>query len=258
MPEGDTVAGHVLRLSPILVGHEVQKVYGTSASVRAGSRRLVGETVDDVRAIGKNLVVDFGSGYSLRVHLGMNGGWRILSPNRDVPGSAKVALSTSLGHAVCMGAPVAEVGRTPSIDVKLSRLGPDVLGPGFDPAEFADRARLRGESIIAEVLLDQRVAAGIGNVYKSELLFIIGVHPETPVSQVPLDSLAAMGERAARLLAFNVGPVPRSTTGERAEARRTFVYGRDGKPCRRCGSAIRRARHGARLTFWCPTCQPPG
>jgi endonuclease-8 len=103
--------------------------------------------------------------------------------------------------------------------------------------------------------LDQRVVAGIGNVYKSELLFMAAVHPETPVKSLSDETLHDIAGRAGKLLRANVGPGPRITTGQQGRGREAWVYGRAGEPCRRCASAIEESRLGDRLTFWCPTCQ---
>lgn len=142
------------------------------------------------------------------------------------------------------------------IERELSELGPDVLAEGFEPSEMLRRARTCGADPIAQVLLHQGVVAGIGNVYKSELLFLAGVHPANPVSAVSDESLVEIAERAASLLRVNVRAGPRSTTGERARLRTTWVYGRAGLPCRRCGSAIRQELIAGRVTYSCPTCQP--
>ncbi|MBW3666865.1 MAG: DNA glycosylase, partial [Actinobacteria bacterium] len=103
--------------------------------------------------------------------------------------------------------------------------------------------------------LDQRVAAGIGNVFKSELLFLERVHPDTGVADLADETLLDLGRRARRLIPANVGE-RRSTTGERSRGRETWVYGREGKPCRRCGSPVEMGRRQERVTFWCPVCQP--
>lgn len=258
MPEGDSIAKAAARIRPVLVGQKVDSVYGTAPGVRTNARRLAGRRVEDVRTFGKHLVVDFDIGFSLRVHLGMPGRWSVIPADRPVPGSARVVLSTSDHHVCCFAAPDVEVDRTPAIERRLDRLGPDVLADGFEPARFVERARTRQAETIAEVLLDQRVVAGIGNVYKSELLFLAGIHPETSVEAVPDVALLDMAERASRLLAVNVRSGARSTTGERAPGRETWVYDRAGRPCRRCSSEIKMVRLAERVTYWCPSCQPKG
>jgi endonuclease-8 len=256
MPEGDSVAGDAQRLRPILVGRKIVSVGGTAPSVRSNSHRILDETVDDVRTIGKHLMVDLSSGWSIRVHLGMPGYWRITRGEERPHGSARLVLTTATHHAACFGAPTVDVGRTSVVDDAVASLGPDLLGE-FDEREFLRRARRVPERAMAEVMVDQRVIAGIGNVYKSELLFLEGVHPRTTVSEVTDEALLAIASRARRLLAANVGPRARSTTGSRARGQETWVYGRAGRPCRRCATRIEQTRDGGRITYWCPVCQSP-
>lgn len=255
MPEGDSVAGHARLLRPILCGHRIDEVGGTAPSLRANSRRVLDATVNGVRTVGKNLVIDLSCGYSIRVHLGMPGRWEVLSPGRRAHGSARLVLSTAAGTVACHSAPTIDVDRTPVIDAELVHLGPDVLGE-FDSTEFVRRARTQDDTGMAELLLDQRVIAGIGNVYKSELLFLEGIHPETHVAALTDDQLEAVADRARLLMAANIGPKARSTTGARGRGRESWVYGREGRPCRRCRTGIAMGRTGGRMTFWCPTCQP--
>jgi len=256
MPEGDSIAKNAARLRPILTGQEVVSVYGTAPSVRSNSHRLVGQTVGAVRTVGKHLVIDVSGGFSVRVHLGMPGRWRILASDRKAPGAARLVLSTASHHACCFSAPTVEVDRTPAIDKRLSRLGPDLLDPDFEPERFLEQARTQKGRPIAEVLLDQRVVAGIGNVYKSELLFLSRIHPHTPADQIGDDKLVEMADRAQQLMSLNVRSGPRITTGERAPGRETWIYGRAGSPCRRCSTTVAEDRLGDRVTYWCPVCQP--
>lgn len=255
MPEGDTVAGHAARLRPVLVGHELQLVAGTAPSVRVNSGRLLGGTVISVRTLGKNLLIDLSTGFSVLVHLGMNGRWRFGVDPKRAHGSARLVLATSAGAVALYSAPTVEVDRTPAIDLRLARLGPDLLGD-FDPTEFLRRARASGPMTMARLLLEQRVWAGIGNVYKSELLFLVAVHPQTSSEDVGDEVLLEIGRRASELLALNVGR-PRSTTGSRERAQDTWVYGQSGHGCRRCGTRIEMGWIDDRVTYWCPTCQPP-
>ena len=256
MPEGDSVAGNARELSSVLVDREIDSVYGTSASVRASSGRLLGKKVTDIRSRGKNLLIDFEGGWTIWVHLGMTGRWWIDSRLDQPPGDAKLALSTSDVTAICRKAPTVEVGRTPAIDRQLDQLGPDVLDEGFEPAEVLRRARLvQADRSIAEVILDQRVVAGIGNVYKSEILYLEKINPKIPASEVDDEAIRAIAQRAVRLMVPNVGR-SRSTTGDRRPGGSTWVYGRGGKVCRRCGSRVMSDEHGGRYTYWCPGCQP--
>ncbi|CAN5816991.1 endonuclease VIII Nei2 [soil metagenome] len=256
MPEGDSIAGNAAMLRPILVGEVVESVHATSGSVRANSGRIQGRTVTGIRTRGKNLVVDFDSGYSLWVHLGMNGRWRLLSRKSRVPGPAKVALTTRAIHAVCLGAPKAEVGRTPAIDLALEGLGPDLLAEEVDYEEILRRIRALPEgTTLGRTLLDQTVAAGIGNVYKSELAFLAGLLPSTPVETLTDEQLLGIYGQARSLLLANIGSGARSTTGDRGRGRTTWVYNGGGLRCRRCSTQIFSGRLDGRVTFWCPSCQ---
>lgn len=253
MPEGDSIAKVRVRLQPLLEGRTISALGGTSGSVRVNAARIRDSVVQEIRTVGKNLIVDFSSGYSLHVHLGMNGRWRI---NPASHGSARVVLTTDAGSVACFGAPTVLVDRTPAIDRSLDRLGPDVLGESFNAAEAVARAQMFPDEPIGRVLLDQRVVSGIGNVYKSELAFLAGIHPDTLVSRLGSDSLQSVFDQAATLLRANVRPGARNTTGDRAGGRQTWVYGNSGRPCRRCGSRIEEGRRDTRITYWCPTCQP--
>ena len=255
MPEGDSVAGHAQRLRPILEGSRIESVGGTSPSVRVHSARILDAVVDGVRTVGKHLIIDLSTGYSIRIHLGMTGRWTITAVSASpVHGSARLVLGTESHRTACFSAPTVEVDRTAAVDAEVARLGPDLLGD-FDVDEFLRRARLReGELNVAQLLLDQEVVAGIGNVYKSELLFLEGIHPETPAASLGDDTLRAIAERARRLMAVNVGK-RRVTTGMRGPRREHWVYGRDGRPCRRCGAAIESRGGADRVTYWCPGCQ---
>ena len=254
MPEGDTVAGHARRLTPVLVGKEVERVAGSSPSLRANAHRVTGRRVEAVTPVGKNLVIEISGGYSILIHLGMSGRWLVLDVARPVPGDARLVLSTTTQHAICLAAPTVIIDRSPRIERRLSSLGPDLAGGEWDDSEFLRRVRTRDDKTVSAMLLDQRVAAGIGNVFKSEVLFLQRVHPDTVVADLGDDALLALGRRARRLIQANVGR-HRSTTGEGYPGRETWVYGRQGRPCRRCGSAIEMEYRHERVTYWCPSCQ---
>jgi endonuclease-8 len=136
----------------------------------------------------------------------------------------------------------------------VGHLGPDLLGPDWDPDEAASRLAAHPTASIAEALLDQRNLAGIGNLYKCELLFLRGVWPWTPVAEVA--DLPGMALLAHKLLSANQGRWTQSTTGSLHRGETTYVYGRRAAPCRRCGTAIRKAEQADRVTYWCPVCQP--
>jgi endonuclease-8 len=255
LPEGDSVANDAARLRPILESQVVTTVDGTSGSVRSNVHRIRGSTVNTIRTHGKNLLVDFDSGYSLHVHLEMNGRWRVFGPTQSVGGPAKVVIGSSEGKAACYSAPLVKIGRTPQLDLELRRLGPDLLGD-WSVDKVIARARHFEADALARVLLNQRVAAGIGNVYKSELAFLSGIHPETPLEFVTDEELGEIYTIASDLLHKNVGKGERNTTGERGRGRALWVYGHAGETCRRCLTRISQDRIDDRVTYWCGTCQP--
>jgi endonuclease-8 len=153
-------------------------------------------------------------------------------------------------------------------DTPVGGLGPDLLSPGFDADEALRRFKSRSDDTMADALLDQRVMAGVGNVYKSEVLFLAGVHPFAAVAASDESKLRDMIGIAQRLLLDNVVERPgpgmvtyksaRRTTGRMRSEDRLWVYSRSGKPCRKCGTPIAFDKHGdaARVTYWCPACQP--
>jgi endonuclease-8 len=225
--------------------------------------RLVGRTVESVEARGKHLLIGFSGGLWLRTHLRMRGSWhryRVGEPWRLPAARASAVLHTDTAVAVCFDAPEVELLSSAELErhAVLSALGPDLLGAAFD-ADEAVRRLLAGPSVpLGEALLDQRAVAGIGNVVKSEVCFLERLDPWAPVGDVPETSLRAALVTARRVLQSNVGGGARVTTGVSAPGRSLWVYGRAGRPCRRCGTLIAARRQGeqARMTYWCPRCQP--
>jgi endonuclease-8 len=270
MPEGDTLRRTADGLRPFLVGRRVLAASARPPGPRA--ELLVGTTVDAVEAIGKNLIVRFDAGLELRTHLGMHGSWHRYRPGeawRRAASRARLVLEVPGAVAVCFDAPTVELleRRAESVHPPLATLGPDLLDSAFDPAEALARLRApaRAGRPIAEVLLDQRALAGIGNVYKSETLFVEGVDPFAPVAALGDQTLDRIVATARRLLLANAD---RRTSGRRRTTdprtiRRgpsgaLWVYGRSGRPCRRCATLVASRRHGdlPRTTYWCPRCQP--
>jgi len=255
MPEGDTIHRAAARLRPALEGHAVTRV---AAPRWSGALPRPGERIDAVRAVGKHLLVDFSGGLTLRTHLRMSGRWDVYRPGdrwHRAPAAARVVIEVPGWVAVCSSAP--EVAFTRRDRAATTHLGPDLCtaDPDLDAVLTRAAAHTRPGVTIGELLLDQRVAAGIGNVYKSETLHLERLDPTTPVADLPGDRLRALYRRAHRLLRTNLGPGPRRTVpGGLA------VYGRTGKPCRTCGTRIVRIVQGGeqpRSTYLCPTCQPP-
>lgn len=268
MPEGDTIHKIAAQLAPRLVGKMLERV-----TTQGLARALAGRTVAAVTAHGKHLVIELDDGAYLRAHLGMYGRWRCYDRAageaalaRTSPGRVSLAVVTADGVYLWIGARTIEVAprRAPMRGRAIASLGPDVLGDTFDSRLAASRAAVHGSRTIGDVLLDQRVAAGIGNVYKSEVLFVRGVDPRTPVDRLPADELAAIFTTARELMLDNLGGGPRTTrerlAGDAPGDDRYFVYGRSQKPCRRCGTPIEVYALGVpvRWTWSCPRCQAVG
>jgi endonuclease VIII len=269
MPEGDTIYRTARTLRDALEGRQVTAVTTTVAQVRAlGPDRLVGQTVAAVEPRGKHLLVWFSpSGLALHTHMKMTGSWHLYRAGerwRKPAQWARVSLSTAEHVAVCFSAPVCELLARAQVDrhPSLAGLGPDALDEETDLGEARRRLDERAGWAIAEALLDQRVMAGIGNVYKCEVLHIHGINPWRKVADVEPAQRDAVLATAERLLKANVGPgtMQRTTTRDPRVrgGDRLYVYGRARNPCPRCHTPIRVARQGeqARLTYWCPRCQP--
>jgi endonuclease-8 len=269
MPEGDTLHRTAAGLRPHLVGRTV-----TAAQARAPGpqvERVVGATVEAVDAVGKNLLIRFDNGLEIRTHLRMSGSWHRYRPGerwRRPLARARLVLEVPGAVAVCFDAPVVELfeQRTEALHPVLGRLGADLLSPDFDPVDALRRFRVpdRAGVAVGEALLDQRALAGIGNVYKSETLWVERVDPWTPVRSLPDDSLVAIVSTARRLMLANAdrtthGAERATTSGVAANGgQKLWVYRRSGRPCRRCGTLIRSAPQGSglpRTTYWCPRCQ---
>ncbi len=223
---------------------------------------LVGAVVTSVDARGKHLLIGFDNGLTLRSHLRMTGSWRLYPASAAVAGAhrASAVLQTNLHTAVARATPTIELLSAGELrrSRPLATLGPDLLGASFDADEALGRLRQRDAVELGVALLDQRAMAGVGNVYKSEAAFLTGLDPWAPVGAFSDDELRHVLSMARRLLQANVRAGPRSTTGRRGPGETLWVYGRAARPCRRCGTTIRSRRQGehARLTYWCPNCQP--
>ena len=249
MPEGDVLFRTAATLQRWLAGRQV-----TDAS--SAAEPMVGHYVDRVEANGKHLLMRFDDGHVLHTHLRMTGSWHVYSRGErwQRPASqAKVTLTCGERVAVCFNAPVVEL-LPPGAEANhpsLAGLGPDILATPLDLDTIRRRARHRPpDTPLGELLLDQRVVAGIGNIWRSEALFLEGRSPWAPVSGLNDDELDALMSTAGRIMSENLGEF----TGK---AQR-WVYRRTGRPCRRCGTPIRSRRQGeqARTAYWCPACQP--
>ena len=266
MPEGDTIFRTAEVLRAALVG---RRITDARAQARPGLRRvpdlsvLIGASVTIVEARGKHLLIGFENGWTLRSHLRMSGSWHRYRPGeawRRPLRQASAILTTAESVAVAFNTPVVELLTDAGLrrSQPLTALGPDLLGREFDADEAVRRLRDRNSEQLGNALLDQRAAAGIGNVYKSEVAFLERLDPWAPVAEITDEELRQALATARRLLQANTRGGARITTGSGARGEGLWVYGRGGRPCRRCGTAVRQGRQGelARLTFWCPRCQP--
>lgn len=255
MPEGDTVFRAAEKLREALAGKTL-----TRCDVRVpkfATVDLTGEVVDEVLSRGKHLFIRVGEA-SIHSHLKMDGAWLLDGQIRRVPvHKVRIILEAVLGQNVSRAAGI-DLGvleilqRNHDMDV-VAHLGPDLLGQDWEPRTAAANVAADPDRPLAETLLDQRVMAGVGNVYANELCFVSGRLPTSPVSAVK-DPLR-MVQRARDMLWLNRSRVNRTTTGNTRPGSDLWVYGRVGRPCRRCGTTVESDRSGERIMYWCPVCQ---
>jgi endonuclease-8 len=240
VPEGDTLHRAALRLQ-VLVGQRlgVETPHPRAAAKRL-AERLDGLVLESVEAVGKNLLLRFEGGHVLRSHLRMSGRWRVGAPGAARAGRPWLVLRGAEHEAVLWNGPVLELD-------KPLQVGPDILAE--EPDYDAMIALLGAEGrTIGEALLDQRLVAGIGNIWRSEALWEAGVSPWSSVREIELRPILEAAHRLMTASAAGARPLHR-------------VYRRTGRPCRRCGTPIHAHAQGdgARVAYWCPTCQkgPP-
>jgi endonuclease-8 len=277
LPEGDTIFRAARALNKALGGATVigfETGYARLASADDDAP-VTGRVIEKVEARGKWLLMHFSGDLILVTHMLMNGSWHIyrIGERWKRPRSQmRVLIRTAQYEAVAFAVPVAEFHTARSLErhTAVPKLGPDLLKGGFDENEAKARIRARLDEEIGNVLLDQKVMAGIGNVFKSEICFVCGVHPFRLVSSLSQREIDCLVESARRLMGANVTDTSgegivtytgmRRTTGRADPTARVWVYRRTGEECRRCDSIIqmRKQGPGARSTFWCPECQPMG
>ena len=259
MPEGDTVWNTARALERALQGDVLT---GSDFRVpQLATTDLTGWTVAESASRGKHLLLRLtheDRAMTLHSHLRMDGAWRAYAPGERWGGRPahliRVVLRTR--RSVAVGYHLHEVALLPTAEEHslLGHLGPDLLGPDWDPDEAVRRIAAKPDVPIGEALLDQRNLAGVGNLYKAETLFLRGLWPWTPVAAVA--DLAGTVMLAQKLVASNRGRWTQTTTGSLRRGQTSYVYGRRAQPCRRCGSAIRKQDQEERITYWCPRCQP--
>jgi endonuclease VIII len=227
---------------------------------RYATVNLVGQTVTEAVARGKHLLIRTDRGLTVHTHLKMEGAWRIAPAGGRPPAHShtlRLLLANTEWVAAGYQLGITEVLRTTREDQVIGHLGPDLLGPDWDPAAAVARLARTPDRPIGEALLDQRNLAGLGTVYLAETLFLRGVDPWQSVGSV--GDLPALVEMGHRLLDANKTRLGHATTGDTRPGRENWVYGRAGRPCRRCGTVIKRGEQGPpgqeRLRFWCPNCQ---
>lgn len=275
MPEGDTIFRSARALGRALEGKIVTR-FETALALLASvndNTPVAGRTVEKVESRGKWLLIHFSGDLILVTHMLMSGSWHVYRtgerwhrPRREM----RAVIATSDFEAVAFNVPVAKFYTAASLarDADIPKPGHDLLSPEFAMDEAKHRLIARAGEEIANVLLNQQVMAGLGNVYKSEVLFACGVHPLRRVGTLTPEEIDCILDRARRFLEMNTKEEAddamttysglRRTTWTDDPGARLWVYRRDGKECRRCGATIRMLRQGpgARSTYWCPVCQP--
>jgi endonuclease-8 len=275
MPEGDTIFRTARSIGRALIGKPVT-VFRTTFPLLMrfnDDAPIAGQSVDRVEARGKWMLIHFSGGGILASHLLMNGRWHIYRHGErwQLPRfHMRIVIENDQYQAVGFRVPVAEMHTARSLErnTRIPRPNSDLLSEDFDAEAAAERLMARPQEAIADALLDQSVLAGVGNVFKSEICFVNGLHPFRAVGTLTREEATVTIASARRLLRANVledsGDMivtfrgqQRRTTHASDPGESLWVYGRHGGPCRRCGEAIRRRIQGddARVTFWCPRCQ---
>jgi endonuclease-8 len=274
MPEGDTIFRTARTLERAIGGQQVTRFESVLPRLERVDydTPLAGRTVEKIEPYGKWLLIYFSGDLILLTHMLMSGSWHIYRPGEawQRPRSdMRIVIETAAMLAVAFRVPVAEfhTARTLARREGFNQLGPAPLADDFDPAAAIANLESRPEMELGLALLDQKLMAGLGNVFKSEVAFACGLNPFRRVGTLSRGQLQELVATSQKLLRANVAHtsgehnvslVPyRRTTGRAQLEENLYVYGRDGQPCRRCGAAVRSAKHRAdgRVSFWCPVCQ---
>jgi len=276
MPEGDTIFRSARALDRALAGKKVTGFRSAYALLTRfnDNTPLIGQTMERVEARGKWLLMHFSGGAILVTHMLMNGSWHLYRRGERwqmASSNMRIVIETADIVAVGFNVPVAEMHTAQSLarERKIPPAASDVLGGEFDETAAIERLAACGDLELGDALLRQKVLAGVGNVFKSEICFATGLHPFRKVATLTREELAAVVAAARGQLAANVledsgnrivtyrGRM-RRTTHASHPGESLGVYGRRGEPCRKCGEPIRRRLQGldARMTYWCARCQP--
>ena len=257
MPEGDTVYLSAKNLDKALAGQVVTRF---DLRVPAfATLDLTGEIIEGVASRGKHLLMRIGD-FSIHSHLKMEGSWHLYREGtkwQRPEWQARAIIGTAEYTAVGFQLGTLEVLERSNEEDAVGHLGPDLLGPGWDAAEAKRRLLQHPETPAFIAVLEQRNLAGLGNEYANDLLFLRGLAPTRPIGEVDVDGLTSL---AFRLIHANKDRAIRSTTGDLRPKKTSWVYGRVGQPCRRCGTTILKAQLGPTPTiqrdvYWCPVCQ---
>jgi endonuclease VIII len=257
MPEGDVVWRTARQLDEALTGRVLTR--SDFRVPRFATTDLTGRTVTGTVSRGKHLLTRVDNGVTVHTHLRMEGSWRIRPAGGYPPRDHRIRLVLGNDERQALGylLGIVEVVPTSSEERVVGHLGPDLLGADWDAAEAVRRLQADPGRPVGEALLDQRNLAGLGTWFAAEVLFLRGIDPWRPVGDV--EDPHALVDLGHRLLDENKARTGHASTGDTRRGRESWVYGRAGRPCRRCGAVIRRGEQGPagqeRLRFWCPDCQ---
>jgi endonuclease-8 len=276
MPEGDTIFRSARALGRALGGRVITGFRSTYPMLTRyhDDTPLTGQSVAQVESRGKWLLMQFSGGATLATHMLMSGSWHIYRPGerwQKPRSAARIVIENAEYHAIGFNVPVAEMHTADTLarDRRFPRSQNDLLCGEFDAEAALERMLQYPGEEIGDVLLNQRVMAGVGNVFKSEACFVAGIHPFAKIGMLTCAEVQRVIRVAHRQLSANVledssntivtwRGAGRRTTHRSDPTESLWVYGRNGEPCRKCGAPIRRRIQGfdARVTFWCPECQP--
>jgi endonuclease-8 len=276
MPEGDTIFRTARALGKALTGKIMTRFESEYALITQANDQTPfrGQQIEHIEARGKWLLIHFSGGQILATHMLMSGSWHIYRPGepwQERRSNARILIETQDYLAVGFRIPIARMYTAESLrrDRKIPITDRDVLSSTFDAANAAQRLMARSDDELGDALLRQDVLAGVGNVFKSEISFLLGLSPFRKVATLSERQVKDLVAMAQKLLAANVhedsdnlivtySGKNRRTTHNANPGDNLWVYGRKNELCRKCGTPIQRALQGpnARSTYWCPTCQP--